>query len=200
MLKYKCDIVKFKTPSKTKKVSFDNSPKVANISRFQNAYDNGIKSNIFLSKKEGGKKYKMDRSGVNFMDVIKEIKNDTITKKQSHYIWYIFPQPVYKPKFGKIQPSNTSSFFYISDSETRMFLEDSKLSTRLLRVLNALISKNFTPSQLKNYFSPADDYKKFKSFRSHFKKIIREMKPSDVTSQGRKIIDISEKLGELEIN
>tara|TARA_Y100000590_G_scaffold455270_1_gene603599 strand:- start:1897 stop:2493 length:597 start_codon:yes stop_codon:yes gene_type:complete len=197
---YLCQKEKFKPPGKLKKSVSSNNLKVDEIGRFQNAYATGLKSGVTLQKTEDGKKYKMDRSGVNFMEVIKEINNSAIKKKQSHYIWYIFPQPVFKPKSGSFQPSTTSKFFYITNKETRMFLEDVNLATRLLRVLNALVNKNFNPLELQNYFSPNGDDKKFKSFRTHFKKIIREMKPRDTDSQGKIILEISEKLGELEIN
>ena len=74
-----------------------------------------------LSKVEGAKKYKMDRTGVNFETVLKELKNNRIKQKKSHYIWYIFPQPIYK--YGVVV-STTSKFFYINDEEIKMFLND----------------------------------------------------------------------------
>jgi hypothetical protein len=178
---YLCKKEKFKPPGKLKKSLSSNNLKVDEIGRFQKAYASGF------------------NNGVNFIQVIKEINNSAIKKKHSHYIWYIFPQPVYKPKSGIFKPSPTSKFFYITDKETRMFLEDVNLSTQLLRVLNALVNKNFSPAELHKYFSKNEDHKKFKSFRTHFKKIIRVMKPQETDSQGRKIIEISEKLGDLEI-
>ena len=143
---YLCQKEKFKPPGKLKKSVSSNNLKVDEIGRFQNAYATGLKSGVTLQKTEDGKKYKMDRGGVNYMEVIKEINNSAIKKKHSHYIWYIFPQPVFKPKSGSFQPSTTSKFFYITNKETRMFLEDVNLSTRLLRVLNALVNKNFNES------------------------------------------------------
>ena len=111
-------------------------------------------------------------------------------------MWYIFPQP-YQPKRNSIT-SKTSKFFYISDAETKLFLEDRYLS-KSLDGLASLETKNLDSAQLKEYFSPNGDNKEFKSFRNHFKKVIKDMKPEEGTPQGEIIIKIRERLNTLQI-
>ena len=140
---YQCKMSKFeikklenKKKKKSKKQSAKNSTKPNNkkednISRFTNAYTHGIRAIDNL-----------DRTGVNYKAAMAEIKNNTIKKKKSHYIWYIFPQPPYEPKSGNSKISKTSKFFYISDAETKLFLEDRFLSKSLDEVLASLETKN----------------------------------------------------------
>ena len=61
----------------------------------------------------------MDRSGVDFNRVLKDLQNNSLSKKTQHYIWYIFPQPAYKSS----RVSNTSQCFYVDEEEVILFLK-----------------------------------------------------------------------------
>ena len=173
-----------KNSNSKKKSKKSNNKKVDNIIRFKIAYDEGIRPIDNL-----------DRPGVKYEVALAEIENSAIKKKTSDYIWYIFPQPYSEPESGQ-ELSETEKYFHITDGETKLFLNDKLLASKLDKILSSLEAKSLSPEQLKEYFSSNGDDKKFKSFRNHFKKIIREMKPED----GTLISQIRDKLSNLQID
>lgn len=153
--------------------------KKKNIDRFLEAHKNGIKTDTKITLKN--KTYNMDRSGVNFESVLKELEDNSIKTKKKHYIWYIFPQPEYKPA----ESSHTSKYFYIDEDEVRLFLKNKKLRDNLYKALTALDKKNFkNTNKLINYLNP--DYDKFEAFRIHFLTVISKMNKENKLSLSTK--------------
>ncbi len=73
-------------------------------------------------------------------------------KKQSHWMWYIFPQ------IGGLGFSETSRFYAIKDiHEAKEFLEHPVLGARLIRICNALLQLECTDAN--KIFGSPDDLK-----------------------------------------
>ena len=164
------DIDKYKIKTPTPKSSSKN------IQRFLDAHNNGIKYGSKVRKE--GTEYRMDRGGVNFKTVLDELHESSIKKKTQHYIWYIFPQPVYK----KSGISTTSQCFYVDEEEVELFLKNTQLRKNLNQALRALENKNLNAVQLSYYFSPQGDHYKFSSFRRFFLKVIKKIEKDGVVS------------------
>ena len=161
---------------KIKKSSTDkSSPSKAsntgkNIERFVDAHANGIRNGRIGIK--NGKPYKLDRNGVPFHTVLRELQNTKIKQKTKHYIWYIFPQPPYKG----YRVSMTSRYFNMDEEEVELFLLNDKLRNNLGLALSALEKKGFNAEQLGYYFTPQGDNYKFASFREFFLEVIPNIK------------------------
>ena len=166
------------------------------IQRFLKAHSEGVKFGSILVKY--GKNYNMNRSGVKFEVVLKELQNKKIKQKSKDYIWYIFPQPV----FDRPHISTTSRYFFIDEEEVELFLKNTTLRNNLNSALHALERKKLNDVQLTKYFSSNGDNNKFASFRRFFLNVIRKIEKksglSPTTDTG--IQSIKKKLLILKVN
>jgi uncharacterized protein (DUF1810 family) len=191
---YKCREIPFVKPDNIiKKSSKKNSVKDSkkktkkvikkkSIERFEEAYRKGIKGGTKVIKNK--REYKLDRNGVNYKTALKEMKNKKIKKKQTDYIWYIFPQPKVINKGVKL--SETTKYFFITEDEVEDFLSNSYLSKSLHDILIELRRKcENRRFKLRDYFGA--DNVKFESFRGIFLKKVKEL--LDTTNRGNGILE-----------
>lgn len=166
------------------------------IQRFLDAHQNGLKLGSKVRK--NSKEFRMDRSGVDFNRVLKDLRDNSLSKKTKHYIWYIFPQPVYKSS----GVSNTSLCFYVDEEEVILFLKNTQLRKNLNQALIALENRKLNSGQLAYYFSPQGDHYKFASFRKFFLKVINKMGKEEQISLSTQnsIESIKKKLQKLNIH
>ena len=91
----------------------------------------------------------IDAQENNYAIALSEIKKG---KKQSHWMWYIFPQ------IQGLGSSETSKFYAIKNiHEAGEFLEHTVLGTRLIEICNALL--NLETNNPHNIFGSPDDMK-----------------------------------------
>jgi len=91
----------------------------------------------------------LDAQQADYETALAEIKNG---RKQSHWMWYIFPQ------IQGLGSTETSKFFAIkSIEEAQEFLEHTVLGSRLLEILNALL--NLKENNATAIFGSPDDMK-----------------------------------------
>lgn len=166
-----------------------------NIERFVDAHANGIRNGRIGIKND--KAYKLDRNGVPYHTVLRELQNTKIKQKTKHYIWYIFPQPPYKG----YRVSMTSRYFNVDEEEVELFLLNDQLRKNLNLALSALEKKGFNAEQLGYYFTPQGDNYKFASFREFFLEVIPKIKKKKGISKSiqRDIQKIEKMLQKLEI-
>lgn len=81
---------------------------------------------------------------LDYETALSEIKNG---EKQSHWIWYIFPQ------LKELGFSPTAKFYGIEDfQEAKAYLEDELLKNRLIEISNALLElKSNNPTEVMGY-------------------------------------------------
>lgn len=81
---------------------------------------------------------------LDYETALSEIKNG---EKQSHWIWYIFPQ------LKELGFSPTAKFYGIEDfQEAKEYLEDELLKNRLIEISNALLElKSNNPTEVMGY-------------------------------------------------
>ena len=101
-------------------------------------------------------------NGCKYKIALQELENTKIIKKKEHYIWYVFPQP----KFNSNNLSNTTKHFFISDSQTVDYINNSYLHSHLLETLTIINKRLKNKNSFHKYFTC--DYGKFKSFINHF--------------------------------
>ena len=195
MSKFTClDMGKYQIKTKSGKSKTSISSK--SIQRFLNAHRDGVQLGSRLIKY--GKNYNMNRYGVKFEVVLKELQDEKIKQKSKDYIWYIFPQPF----FNRPYISTTSRFFFIDEEEVELFLKNTTLRKNLNSVLHALERKNLNKVELTKYFSSNGDHYKFNSFRNFFLNVIGKIEKksalSSTTDAG--IQSIKKKLLNLEVN
>jgi uncharacterized protein (DUF1810 family) len=91
----------------------------------------------------------LDAQQADYETALAEIKNG---RKQSHWMWYIFPQ------MQGLGSTETSKFFAIkSIEEAQEFLEHPVLGSRLLEISNALL--NLKENNATAIFGSPDDMK-----------------------------------------
>lgn len=91
----------------------------------------------------------LDAQQADYETALAEIRNG---RKQSHWMWYIFPQ------IQGLGSTETSKFFAIrSIEETQEFLEHPELGSRLLEISNALL--NLKENNATAIFGSPDDMK-----------------------------------------
>ena len=91
----------------------------------------------------------LDAQEKDYQIALSEIKNG---KKQSHWMWYIFPQ------IAGLGFSETSKFYAIKNThEAREFLNHSVLGSRLIEICNELL--NLETNDAHTIFGAPDDLK-----------------------------------------
>ncbi|HEY5368840.1 MAG TPA: DUF1810 domain-containing protein [Hanamia sp.] len=91
----------------------------------------------------------LDAQEKNYLDALSEIKNG---KKQSHWMWYIFPQ------IQGLALSETSKFYAIKNiQEAKEFLDHPVLGKRLIEISKALL--NLETNDAHKIFGSPDEMK-----------------------------------------
>ena len=173
IMKFTCSKKPLKTKSNNKKKSVKGNkiPMPGDISRFLEAQENGLNKGRYKKYKTDTKTVPLDRTGtgVNYATAIADLKDKKKLKKNTHYIWYVFPQP--KKGSGG---SSTTQFFFITENEVISFLNHRTTRRRLLKCLEALKSRNLnTRDKLRKYLSNVD-FDKFSNFVNFFIEVIKK--------------------------